>query len=130
MLRTIQGFAAGSATVLAPSVVRATLADADAVRGLAAISMVEAIVPAAGPVLGAALLSCTDWRATFWIIAVSTLAVIPFALRAVPHELPGLDRRFRPHTGRFWPIVASCASRRPMRSAWDRCSRSSRVRHS
>ncbi len=93
VLRAIQGFAAGSATVVAPSVVRATLADADAVRGLAAIAMVEAIVPAAGPVLGAALLSYADWRATFWIIAVSTLAVIPFALRAVPHELPGLDRQ-------------------------------------
>lgn len=92
VLRAVQGFAAGSATVVAPSVVRATLADADAVRGLAAIAMVEAIVPAAGPVLGAAVLCYTDWRATFWIIAVATLAVIPFALRAVPQQLPGLDR--------------------------------------
>lgn len=86
VLRAIQGFAAGSATVVAPSVVRATLADADAVRGLAAIAMVEAIVPAAGPVLGAALLRYTDWRATLWTIAVMTLAVIPFALPYPAHE--------------------------------------------
>lgn len=92
-LRAIQGFAAGAATVVAPCVVRATLADTDAVRGLAAIAMVEAIVPAAGPALGAVLLSYSDWRAMFWIIAVTTLALIPFALRAVPHELPGLDRQ-------------------------------------
>jgi MFS transporter, DHA1 family, multidrug resistance protein len=91
--RVIQGFAAGSATVVAPSVVRATLVDADAVRGLAAIAMVEAVIPAAGPVLGAALLSYADWRATFWIIGVATLIAIPFALRAVPRELPGLDRQ-------------------------------------
>lgn len=91
-LRAVQGFAAGAATVVAPSVVRATLADVDAVRGLAAIAMVEAIVPAAGPVLGAAMLEYADWRVTFWLIAGATLVVMPFALRAVPRELPGLDR--------------------------------------
>lgn len=111
VLRAIQGFAAGSATVVAPSVVRATLTDADAVRGLASIAMVEAIVPAAGPILGAALLSYTDWRATFWIIAVVTLAVIPFALRAVPHELPGLDR----HVSSAYRTIL--ANRRYMRLA-------------
>lgn len=92
-MRAIQGLAAGAATVVAPSVVRATLSDGDAVRGLAAIAMVEAIVPAIGPALGAALLAYTDWRGTFWVLAASTLVVIPFAIRAAPEELPGLDRR-------------------------------------
>lgn len=91
-LRAIQGVAAGAATVVAPSVVRATLADADAVRGLAAIAMVEALVPALGPVLGAALLEWTDWRGTFVVLAIVTLAALPFAIRATPRELPGLDR--------------------------------------
>ena len=90
--RLVQGIGAGAATVIAPSVVRATLSGPDAVRGIAAISMIEAIVPAAGPVLGAAVLSFMDWRATFWIIAAVTLAVAPFAVRASPRELPGLDR--------------------------------------
>src|SRR6185436_5259869 len=66
VLRLLQGVSAAAATVVAPTVVRATLADADVVRGIAAISMVEAIVPAAGPVLGALLLRLTDWRGTFW----------------------------------------------------------------
>lgn len=92
-LRAIQGIAAGAATVVAPSVVRATLSDADAVRGLAAIAMVEAIVPALGPVLGAALLEWTDWRGTFVVLAIVTLVALPFAIRATPRELPGLDRR-------------------------------------
>jgi DHA1 family bicyclomycin/chloramphenicol resistance-like MFS transporter len=55
-LRLLQGVAAGAATVVAASVIRATLGDADAVRGMATIASIEAIVPAAGPVLGTLLL--------------------------------------------------------------------------
>jgi DHA1 family bicyclomycin/chloramphenicol resistance-like MFS transporter len=91
-LRSLQGIAAGAATVVAPSVVRATLSDSDAVRGLAAIAMVEALVPALGPVLGAILLEWTDWRGTFAVLAIATFAALPFAIRAAPRELPGLDR--------------------------------------
>lgn len=91
-LRLLQGVAAGAAMVVAPSVVRATLSDADAVRGVATISMVEAIVPAAGPLFGAALLAHTDWRGTFWVLSALTLLVLPFAVRATPRALPGMDR--------------------------------------
>ncbi len=92
LMRLIQGVAAGAAMVVAPSVVRATLSDADAVRGVATISMVEAIVPAAGPVLGALLLMYADWRATFWVIGILTLLVLPFVMRVTPRDLPGMDR--------------------------------------
>ncbi len=91
VLRLIQGFAAGAATVVLPSVVRATLNEADAVRGIAAISMVEALVPAAGPVLGAALLLYTSWRGTFWIVAGAALLMLPIVAKIVPVVLPGLD---------------------------------------
>ncbi|WKB51484.1 MFS transporter [Eleftheria terrae] len=91
-MRLLQGIAAGAATVVAPSVVRATLSDADAVRGIATIAMIESAIPAAGPVLGAALLTVTDWRGTFWVLAVLTLLVLPFVVRVTPRELPGLDR--------------------------------------
>lgn len=90
-MRLLQGIAAGAATVIAPSVVRATLNDADTVRGIAAISMVEALVPAAGPVLGAALLQVMDWRALFWIVAGTAVLVLPFVVRVAPVRLPGLD---------------------------------------
>ena len=88
--RLLQGIAAGAATVIAPSVVRATLSDTDVVKGIAAISMVEAIVPAAGPVLGALLLKVIDWRGLFWIVAGIALAVLPFVVRIAPRQLPGL----------------------------------------
>jgi MFS family permease len=91
-MRLVQGIAAGAATVIAPSVVRATLSNEDAVRGIATISMVEAIVPAAGPVLGAVLLLFMDWRGTFWILAGTTALVLPFVVRITPRQLPGLDR--------------------------------------
>jgi MFS transporter, DHA1 family, multidrug resistance protein len=89
-MRLLQGLAAGAATVVVPSVVRATLADEDVVRGMAAIAMIESSVPAAGPVLGTALLALTDWRATFWVLAAVGLATLPFALQATPRLLPGL----------------------------------------
>jgi DHA1 family bicyclomycin/chloramphenicol resistance-like MFS transporter len=88
-LRTLQGVAAGAAMVVVPAVLRSTLADADAVRGMAAIAMIEAIVPAAGPVLGALLLLFTDWRGTFWLLAAASLIALPWALRVSPRQLPG-----------------------------------------
>lgn len=90
-LRLLQGVSAAAATVVAPTVVRATLGDADVVRGIAAISMVEAIVPAAGPVLGALLLRFTDWRGTFWVLAVLALLLLPWVVKIAPRKLPGLD---------------------------------------
>jgi len=91
VLRLLQGVAAAAATVVAPTVVRATLADADVVRGIAAISMVEAIVPAAGPVLGALLLTVVDWRGTFWVLAGLSLLVLPWVVKIAPRQLPGLN---------------------------------------
>lgn len=93
VLRLLQGLSAAAATVVAPTVVRATLADADVVRGIAAISMVEAIVPAAGPVLGALLLRLTDWRGTFWVLAALALLVLPWVVKIAPRKLPGLDMK-------------------------------------
>lgn len=91
VLRFLQGVAAAAATVAAPTVVRATLGEADVVRGIAAISMVESIVPAAGPVIGAALLRVTDWRGTFWVLAALALLVLPWVVKIAPRRLPGLD---------------------------------------
>lgn len=91
VLRLLQGVAAAAATIVAPSVVRATLAEADVVRGIAAISMVEAIVPAAAPVIGALLLRVVDWRGTFWVLTGLALLVLPWVVKIAPRRLPGLD---------------------------------------
>lgn len=95
VMRALQGAAAGAATVVAPAVVRATLDDEHAVKGMASIAIVESAVPAAGPVLGGLLLLATGWRGTFWILGGITLAALPFVVRVTPRELPGLDRSAR-----------------------------------
>lgn len=91
-MRLLQGIAAGAATVVSPTVIRATLPDKDGVRGIAAISMIEAIIPAAGPVLGTALLLVTDWRTTFVLVGAVALVSMPFALNATPRQLPHHDK--------------------------------------
>ena len=114
-LRLLQGVAAGAATVVAASVIRATLGDADAVRGMATIAAIESIVPAAGPVLGTLVLLWTDWRSTFWIVAVAAAVVLPLVVRSAPRQLPGLDRavpaRYRDilGNGRFVRLALSHA---------------------
>jgi DHA1 family bicyclomycin/chloramphenicol resistance-like MFS transporter len=92
LMRLVQGLGAGAATVIAPTVVRATLTGADAVRGMAAIAMIESIVPAVGPVLGALLLPQIGWRGVFWTLSATAVAVLPFVARVTPPQLPGLDR--------------------------------------
>jgi predicted MFS family arabinose efflux permease len=101
LTRLLQGIAAGAATVVSPTVIRATLPPQDGVRGIAAISMIEAIVPAAGPVLGTLLLLVADWRVTFVLVGLLALAAMPFAMRATPRTLPNLDHSVPTGYGRL-----------------------------
>ena len=95
LMRLVQGMAAGAATVVAPAVIRATLPAHDGVRGMAAIGMIEAIIPAAGPVLGTVMLMVVDWRWTFVVVGLMALAAMPMAMRAAPRVLPNLDTTVR-----------------------------------
>jgi MFS family permease len=88
LMRLLQGIGGGASTVVVPAVIKGTLGEHDSHRGIAAVSMIEAIVPAAGPVLGTLLLLVVDWRWTFGVVAVATLAAAPFALRASPLAPP------------------------------------------
>ena len=89
--RALQGVAAGAAPVVATSIVRATLDDRHAVRGIAQIAMIESIVPAAGPALGAALLPWVGSAGLFGLLGVLAAALLPLLLRIAPARLPGLD---------------------------------------
>jgi MFS transporter, DHA1 family, multidrug resistance protein len=100
-MRLLQGIASGASTVVAPTVIRATLPPQDGVKGIAAISMIEAIVPAAGPVFGTALLLLIDWRGIIALVGVVAIVAMPFAMRATPRELPNLDRSVPAGYGRL-----------------------------
>ncbi|WP_052736656.1 MFS transporter [Aquincola tertiaricarbonis] len=88
LMRALQGVSAGAATVIVPTVLRTSLADADAVRGIAAVGAIESTVPAAAPVVGAFLLQWMDWRWTFAVVGILALLSLPFALRVTPVQLP------------------------------------------
>lgn len=91
LMRLLQGVGAGASTVVVPTVIKSTLGERDSHRGIAAVAMIEAIVPAAGPVLGSLLLLVVDWRGTFVLVGVATLLAAPFALRATPLAPPPDD---------------------------------------
>jgi MFS transporter, DHA1 family, multidrug resistance protein len=93
--RFVQGLGAGAAMVVAPSVIRATLPAHEATRGLGWVAMMESLVPACGPVLGAALLLLADWRGLFWALLAATLLITPWALAATPRVLPGVHAHER-----------------------------------
>lgn len=93
--RFLQGLGAGAATVVAPSVIRASLPEREATRGLGWVAMMESLVPACGPVLGAALLLLADWRGLFWALLAATVLITPWALAATPRTLPGVHAHER-----------------------------------
>lgn len=93
--RFVQGLGAGAATVVAPSVIRATLPAHEATRGLGWVAMIESLVPACGPLLGAALLLMADWRGLFWALLAATVLITPWALAATPRALPGVHAHER-----------------------------------
>lgn len=84
--RAFQGLGVGAATVVVPSLIRQRFSDRDTVRAMSWLGIAESLVPAVGPIAGTALLSLTDWRASFWIVAGLALVLTPFALRSVPEQ--------------------------------------------
>ncbi len=68
-LRFVQGASGAAAAVFAPGMIRALYGDDRAVRALGALGSIEALAPAAAPILGAWLLSIWGWRASFDTIA-------------------------------------------------------------
>lgn len=84
--RAFQGLGVGAATVVVPSLIRQRFSDRDTVRAMSWLGIAESLIPAVGPIAGTALLSVTDWRASFWIVTGITLVLTPFALRSVPEH--------------------------------------------
>lgn len=54
--RLLQGLGSGAATVAVPALIRRRFGETEAVGVLAMVATLDSVVPAAGPVLGVALL--------------------------------------------------------------------------
>jgi len=74
-LRLFQGFFAAAPAVFAPGMIRTLFDDRQALRALGLTGSIESIVPALAPIFGAWMLTFSDWRASFYLTAVMTIAL-------------------------------------------------------
>lgn len=86
--RALQGLAAGAATVAVPALVRKRFNEIESVKAMSMISSIEALVPALGPVLGAAMIAVSSWRTSFWFLVILTIAILPFLTKVIGHNPP------------------------------------------
>ena len=112
--RLAMGVVVGVATA-GMAAVRDTADTRGAARRLSWIAMGMAIGPMLGPVLGGVLAAALGWRAIFWALALSAIAVWAVALRRWPETARG-ERDWRAQlrgypellrTGAFWAYASS-----------------------
>lgn len=82
--RAVQGLGSVAGIVTARAVIRDAWPPAAAARAMSNLSAVNAIAPAASPILGAVLLTAIDWRAGFWVTAGVGLAALVTGLTMLP----------------------------------------------
>lgn len=85
--RAVQGFFAGAATVISPIIIKATLEEKAAIKGIGVIAGIEALMPILGPLLGAQLLQLWSWRSVFAVLAAASILVLPVVGRIAPRTL-------------------------------------------
>ena len=90
-LRTLQGAVAAGPAVFAPGIVKELFNDTGAVRAIGLLGSIEALAPAAAPILGTWLLSLGGWQLSFRVIA--TLALLIALAIAAAGSLPQTARR-------------------------------------
>ncbi len=86
-LRVVQGFFTAGATVLAPGIIRQLFSEKGATRAMGAFASLEALAPAAGPIVGFWLLEIGDWKLSFDIMAVVG-GVLALVFLFVGHKIP------------------------------------------
>lgn len=108
--RAMQGMTAGAGMVVGRAVVRDVLDGKEARRLMARITLMFALAPAAGPVLGGWLHVWFGWRAVFAFLSSFVLLVLVWCWRSLPETLPLLQRQPL-HAGRllssYWLVLRS-----------------------
>ncbi|HHS9580229.1 TPA: multidrug effflux MFS transporter [Raoultella planticola] len=85
--RVFQALGACTGPMLARAMVRDLFARTRAAQMLSTLTIVMAIAPIIGPLLGGKLISVTSWHAIFWLLAGIGLLML-LALRWLPETLP------------------------------------------
>ncbi|MFT6407380.1 MAG: MFS family permease [Arenicella sp.] len=74
-IRWFQGLASAAPAVFAPGMIRSMFDQRGAIKAIGFMGSIESLTPALAPVVGAWLLTFTDWRTSFFITAALALAL-------------------------------------------------------
>ncbi len=85
--RAIQGMTAGSGMVIGRAIVRDVLEGEEARRLMARVTLMFAVAPALGPVVGGWLHEWFGWRSVFAFLAVFVAMTLHWCWRALPETL-------------------------------------------
>ncbi len=98
--RVFQALGACTGPMLARAMVRDLFARTRAAQMLSTLTIVMAIAPIAGPLIGGQLIKFTSWHAIFWLlVAIGGLMLV--ALCWLPETLPPARRQQGIAAGRF-----------------------------
>jgi MFS family permease len=74
-MRFFQGLIAAGPAVLAPVMIKSMYEHTDAVAALGRIGSIESLAPALAPILGAWLLTISDWKSSFYLTSITALCL-------------------------------------------------------
>lgn len=74
-IRFFQGLACSAPAVFAPGIIRSVFDERGALRAIGLMGSIESLTPALAPIIGAWLLSFTDWKASFYLTALLSLVL-------------------------------------------------------
>lgn len=97
VLRALQAFCGGAATVIVPGIVRFLYQEHPA-KGMSAMSMIMMLAPLLAPSIGSAILLIGDWHHIFLVMGTYAVLIIILAIRFLPEiHVPSIyskdDRR-------------------------------------
>jgi DHA1 family bicyclomycin/chloramphenicol resistance-like MFS transporter len=90
--RFIQGLSGGWAMVIARSLVVDLESGPGLVKSLNLVQGVAGIAPIVGPLLGAIILTLSQWRVSFWLLALWVVIMLIAVAVSVPESLPAANR--------------------------------------
>lgn len=91
--RVVQGIVAGAGTIVARAMVRDFFTGAAAQRLMSTVSVVFAIAPIIGPLVGGWLHVWFGWRAGFWFLALIAALLWSWVWVSLPETLPASHRQ-------------------------------------
>ncbi|MFI5838901.1 multidrug effflux MFS transporter [Catenuloplanes sp. NPDC051500] len=94
-IRFAQGFAGGMGTVVARAVVGDLFTGRAAAKYFSRLALVFGVAPVLAPSLGSAVLTVTDWRGIFVVLAAVATLIAVAVIRILPETLPPSRRSTR-----------------------------------